>query len=178
MQAQKSTRRRRRQCLHCHQLFFPDPRTKGRQRYCIKAKCQTIRQRKNEKDWRNRNPDCLKYQRQLSLQWHKAHPNYSKQRRLENPRLLRQNRSQTRQRMRKIRSCKLFDKSKVILTQLAGNKSVKGYLTPGTKWLYLRLTKASPLSKAKAVWDNSGSHRQIVRSLPKERLYELSGILE
>ena len=60
-------RARRRRCLNCNELFDPDPRTKGKQRYCSKAECQTVRQMKNEKDWYRRNPDCLADQKRKWL---------------------------------------------------------------------------------------------------------------
>ncbi|MFH1856208.1 MAG: hypothetical protein ABH836_03125, partial [Candidatus Omnitrophota bacterium] len=44
--------------------------------------------RRNEKDWRKRNPDCVNYQYKQTRQWNKAHPDYSGQRRKNNPELL------------------------------------------------------------------------------------------
>ncbi len=146
-QVNMPSRTRQKRCIRCGELFVPDPRTKGHQRYCSRSECQTKRQRQNEKGWRMKNPDCLDDQREQSRLWHKAHPEYSRHRLLENPRLAQKNRDQTRLRMRKIRTQKLFDKSKVILTQLVEGQADQCYLTQGYRWLMVRLTKASPLSR-------------------------------
>jgi len=170
----KATRRRR--CQFCGELFDPDPRTKGRQRYCSKDACQTKRQRQNEKAWRLNNPECLQEQYERSRIWYKDHPDYSRQRRLTNPQVLEENRVQTKARMRKIRTKELFDKSKVILTQLAGGKADKYYLTQGYKWLLVRLTKASLLSRAGIVCNTHNRFKRVAKHLPQGRLYELSSV--
>ena len=167
---------RRKHCKYCGELFEPDPRTKGKQRYCSKTACQSKRQRLNELTWRLNNPDCLQEQYERSRLWYRARPNYSRQRRTVNPRLLQENRSQTRIRMRKIRTKELFDKSKSILTQLAGGKEDKYYLTQGHKWLLVRLTKASLLSRAGIACDNRRRFKQVTNFLPQGRLYELSSV--
>lgn len=175
-QANKPSRTRQKRCRWCGALFEPDPRTKGRQRYCSKPACQTIRQRQNERIWRMENPDCLDYQRGQSRLWHKAHPDYSRLRRMENPLILRKNRDDTLLRMRVIRRQKLFDKSKVILTQLVERQADKCYLTQGSRWLMMRLTKASPLSRLMYMSDNRARLKRVVNRLPRGHLYDLSGI--
>ena len=174
----KPKRQRQKRCKCCGELFQPNTRTKGKQRYCSKPECQAIRQRKNEKDWRKRNPDCVEYQYQQTRQWNSVHSDYSRQKRSQNPQLLKHNRAQTRNRMQKIRAKQMFDKSKVILTQLIGGKADKCYLTRGSKWLHVRLTKASPLSKRGSVGDNRSICKRVANRLPKGRLYNLSCILE
>jgi len=173
MQA-KPKRTRRKRCLSCRGLFDPDPRTKGRQRYCSRSECQTKRQRHNEQDWRARNPDCLAYQREQSRQWHRDHPDYSQQRRANDVELLAHNRDQTRVRMRTMRGKRMFDKSKVILTQLAGGKLDKCCLTRGGKGLYVCLTKASPLSRRGALRDNRSRFKRVANRLPRGRVYDLA----
>jgi len=175
-QADQLSRNRRRRCQFCGELFNPDPRTKGKQRYCSKAACQSKRQRLNEKAWRLNNPDCLQEQYERSRLWYEAHPDYSRQRRKNNPELLQENRDQTKARMRKIRIKELFDKSKSILTQLAGGKEDKYYLTQGYKWLLVRLTKASLLSRAGLVCNNHNRFKRVEKHLPRGRLYELSSV--
>jgi hypothetical protein len=172
----KPSRTRQKRCRWCGALFKQDPRAKGRQRYCSKPACQTKRQRLNEKSWRIKNPDCLDYQREQSRLWHKAHPDYNRLRRLENPLTLRKNRNDTLLRMRKIRSQKLFDKSKVILTQLVERQADKCYLTHGSRWLMVRLTKASPLSRLIYMSDNHVRLKRVANRLPRGHLYDLSGI--
>ena len=173
MQA-KPLRKRRRRCKSCHELFDTEPRTRGNQKYCSKAECQTKRQRLNEEEWRMRNPDCLAYQQEQSRKWHKDHPDYSRQRRANDPELLKHNRDQSRERMQKIRGKRMFDKSKVILTELTGTKVDNCYLTHGGKGLYVRLTKASPLSKSGSLKDNRQRFKRVVNRMPKGRLYHLS----
>ena len=175
-QANKPSRTRQKRCRCCGELFDPDSRTKGRQRYCSKRACQTKRQRLNESAWRIKNPDCLDYQREQSRLWHKDHPEYSRHRRLENPHLTRKNRNDTFLRMRKFRSQKLFDKSKVILTELVEGQADKCYLTQGSRWLMMRLTKASPLSRLPFMGDNRSRLKRVVNRLPRGHLYDLSGV--
>lgn len=175
-QAHPPAHARRKHCKYCGVLFESDPRTKGKQRYCSKSACQTQRQRQNELDWQTRNPDCLQEQYERSRLWYKARPDYSRQRRTANPGFAQENRDQTKVRMQKIRGKRVFDKSKSILTQLVGGKPDKCCLTQGPKWLMVRLTKASPLSKPGSVWDNRSQLKYTANCLPKSRLYELSGI--
>lgn len=175
-QANQPSHTRRRRCQFCKELFEPDPRTKGKQRYCSKQSCQSKRQRQNEKAWRLKNPECLQEQYERSRLWYEVRPDYSRQRRKNNPKLLQENRSQTKARMRKIRAKGLFDKSKSILTQLAGSKEDKYYLTQGHKWLLVRLTKASLLSRSGFICDNRNRLKQVANHLPQGRLYELSSV--
>ena len=174
MQAQKLSSKRRNRCLGCHRLFEPDPRTKEKQKYCSRQSCQRERQRKNERDWRRQNPECLLRQYERTRLWNKAHPEYSRQRRTKYPKLQQANREQTRERMRKIRQTRQFDKSKAILAQLTGIQADKCYLTRGRRWIYIRLTKASPLSKAGFLRDNNRNVKQVINRMPKGRLYDLS----
>jgi hypothetical protein len=176
MPSTRRPRTRRRRCKSCDGLFDPDPRTKSKQRYCSRSECQTKRQRQNEKDWRVRNPDCLVYQQEQSRQWHRNHPDYSHQRRVNDPEVLEHNRDQSRVRMQKIRGERMFDKSKVILTQLTGGKEDNCYLTHGGKGLYVRLTKASPLSRRGALRDNRHRFKRVANRLPKGRVYDLAEV--
>ena len=166
--------KRQKRCQACHQLFDPDPRTKGKQRYCSQESCQKKRQRKNERNWRRQNPKCLQRQYEFTRLWYKAHPDYSRRRREKDPYLLRANREQTRRRMQKIRQKRRFDKSKVILTLLADIKADKCYLARGYRWLHIRLTKASPLTASRLMWNNQANIKRILNRLPRGRLYDLS----
>jgi len=87
------------------------------------------------------------------------------------------NRDDTRTRMRKIRSQRMFDKSKVMLTELTDRQADKCYLTHGYRWLMVRLTKASPLSRLPFMGDNRLRLKRAVNRLPRGGLYDLSGIL-
>jgi hypothetical protein len=61
------------------------------------------------------------------------------------------------------------------LTQLVGNKADKSCLIRG-RWLFLRLTRASPLSKSWRVGHTGQRLKRVANRLPKGQLYDLSGI--
>lgn len=170
--------KRDKRCLSCQELFQPNLRTKGKQKYCSKKDCQKKRQRKNEKDWRKKNPECVQLQYEQTRQWFNLHPEYSDQRRAKNPQLLEDNRDQTRKRMEKLRTKQLFDKSKVILTQVVGDTPDKCYLARGGSWLFVRLTKASPLSRLRNLGHTLGIGKSVVNRLPQGRLYEMPPFFE
>jgi hypothetical protein len=115
------------------------------------------------------------YQQGQVRAWHKARPDYSRKRRASDPALTMGNRIQTRIRMRDRRFRSVFDKSKPILTQLIGKTRDKCCLISG-QWLYLRLTKASPLSKPWRVRHTGLRLKRIINRLPRGRLYDLSGL--
>jgi hypothetical protein len=175
-QAFLPSRLKRKRCPHCQSLFEPDPRAKNRQTYCSKPSCQKKRQRLNERAWRMKNPDSLAYQQGQSRAWYKDHPDYSRKRRSADPELVLRNRRQTRQWMRDFRFICLFDKSKEMITQLVGRNKDKSCLVWG-QWLFLRLTKASPLSKPWRVRHTGEKLKQITHPLPRGRPYDLSGLL-
>lgn len=169
---------RRKRCKSCNELFDPDRRTKGRQRYCSKSRCQSIRQRLNEKSWRERNPECVAYNQEQVRKWFKDHPGYSSQRRKIQPGVAIKNRNDTCLRLSNKRAKNMFDKSKSILTQLIGNSNDKCYLAHGGKGVYICLTKASPLSKRGSLIDNRKGFKRIANCLPQGRLYDLSAVLK
>jgi len=166
--------KRQKRCHGCHDLFTPDPRTKGKQGYCSREACQKKRQRLNEKAWRKRNPDCVKEQQKQTREWHKGRPEYSNLRRRRDPVLAERNRKQTRLRMRKLRDEKRFGKSKLILRQLTKNKGDKCYLDGSCRWIHVRLTKASTLLNMGILRDNRGKWKQVTKPLPRSKLYDLS----
>lgn len=173
MQGTKKIIRKQKRCVYCRALFMPDVRSKGCQRACSKTECQRKRQRANEREWRLRNLDCLSYQHEQSKAWHRRHPYYSRKRREENPELLLRNREQSRQRMRRIRGKKMFDKSKSILKQLVGGKTDKCYLTQGGRGIYVCLTKSSPLTRQGSLSYNRREFKRVANCLPKSKLYNL-----
>ena len=172
-QASPPPKPRRKRCRHCRDLFDPDPRSK-QQRHCSKAQCQTIRQRKNEKDWCRRHPEYVAVQKR---KWQQKHPGYSQQRRAADPELEQENRQESQLRMQNTRWKSAFDKSKSILTQLVGNDADKHCLIQG-RWLFLRLTRASPLSKPWQVRHTGQRLKRVANRLPKGRLYDLSGMFQ
>ncbi len=172
--ANQPKKTRRRHCKYCDELFDPDPRAKERQRYCSKAQCQTMRQRQNEKDWRQDNPEATADQKR---KWQKNHPGYSQQRRAANHAMAEENRQDTKMRMQQMRWESMFDKSKVILTQMTGRKRDKCCLIRGN-WLFLRLIRASPLRKAAVIRHTGQRLKCVVNQLPKSKLYDLSGVIK
>lgn len=165
---------RRKHCKNCKELFESDPRAKERQKYCSKSQCQTVRQRKNENHWRQNNPEAVAYQKS---KWQKKHPGYSQQRRAADPQGQEKNRQDTKIRMQQRRWEAMFEKSKVILTQVVGNNSDKCCLIGG-HWLFLRLKRASPLRKAAVVMHTGWRLKRITNRLPKSKVYDLSGMFK
>ena len=165
---------KRKRCLSCRKLFDLNPRTKNHQHYCSKAECQAIRQRKNEKDWYWRNPDCVADQKR---KWQQKHPGYSQQRRVADPAMADKNRQDTKIRMQQIRWEDMFDKSKPILTQVVGRNTDNCCLMRGN-WLFLRLTRASLWLKAAVMRHTGKKLKRVANRLPKSRLYDLSGMIK
>ena len=118
----------------------------------------------------------MAYQQEQSRQWHKARPHYSHQRRKDCPVIETKNRNATRLRMRQMRQQRMFDKSKSILKQLIGGYALKCYISHKSRWLMLRLTKASPLSRLALIRDNPNKLRRLISNWPKAKLYDLSGL--
>jgi len=172
--ANQPKKTRRRHCKCCDELFDPDPRAKERQRYCSKAQCQTVRQMQNQKDWCLNNPKVVAYDKR---RWRQNHPGYSQQRRVANPAMAEQNRQNTKIRMQQTRSRSKFDKSKVILTQVVDKNADKCCLMRG-HWLFLRLTRVSPLRKAAVMVHTGKRLKRVANQLPKSELYDLSGMIK
>jgi hypothetical protein len=174
-EANQPKKSRRRHCKCCDELFDSDPRAKEQQRYCSKAQCQTFRQRQNEKDWCRNNPEAVAHQKS---KWQKKHPEHSGQRRAHDPELAQKNRQNTKIRMQNMRANVVFDKSKPILTQVVGRSADKCCLMRGN-WLFLRLTRASPWTKAAVMRHTSGKRlKRVANRLPKSKLYDLTGVLK
>ena len=73
---------RRRKCLHCKELFLPNPRAAEWQRYCLKGECRKARKRAVQRAWLAK-PENRNYFRDASnaqrvRDWQKAHPGYWK----------------------------------------------------------------------------------------------------
>ena len=172
--AKQPKRTRRKHCKYCDEFFDADPRAKGRQRYCSKAQCQTARQMQNQKDWCRDNPEVVAYDKR---RWQQKHPGYSCQRRVADPAMAEQNRQDTKIRMQQMRSKAVFDKSKVILTQVIDKNVDKCCLIRGG-WLFLRLTRVSPLRRAAIMRHTGHGLKQVANQLPKGKLYDLSGVIK
>ena len=127
------------QCPCCKRKFLPDPRIGNRQRFCSRKACQQTRQRKNESDWRERNPDCVKVQ---NFKWRQQHPGYLQEWRTLHPEAVERNRMFMRRHMRRIRERKMFEKSKEMHLQMTGRQG-DVYVSRGRTWLFARLKRAS-----------------------------------
>ena len=73
---------RRCKCQHCKQLFVPDFRNRGRQRYCALAACKQASKRARQQRWLSK-PENRDYFRsaenvQRVREWRKGHPGYWK----------------------------------------------------------------------------------------------------
>ena len=72
-----------RKCPHCHTFFKPNPRSKGRQKYCSQPDCQKVRKQISHKNWLKkpanqtyfRGPDNVR----RVQQWRANNPYYWKQ---------------------------------------------------------------------------------------------------
>lgn len=73
---------RRRCCLHCNELFRPDPRNRTRQRYCSQAACQKASKRASQARWlaKPANQDYFRgpANTERNRGWRAAHPGYWK----------------------------------------------------------------------------------------------------
>ena len=69
---------RKRNCLHCRQLFDPHPSTQHHQRYCANSTCQKVRKAIANRRFRQANPDYDKgpYNVERVRQWRRKNPTY------------------------------------------------------------------------------------------------------
>ena len=75
-----SPRRRRRKCLNCRTLFWPDPRNINKQRYCSEPDCRKASKAAAQKRWVNekRNRDYFRGEVHVKRvqEWRKKNPGY------------------------------------------------------------------------------------------------------
>lgn len=80
-------KRRRRKCLHCGELYHPDPRTRKCQRFCSNPDCKKASKRLSQQRWSQKpaNRDYFKGPEQVerTRAWRAAHPDYWKRPPLE-----------------------------------------------------------------------------------------------
>ena len=172
---QSKKRSRHKHCKNCHEHFTAERRASGRQKYCSKVTCQAVRQRKNEQNWCQKNPKVVAYDKSA---WLRKHPDYSRKRRAADPAMTEKNRQDTKIRMQKLRAKTMFDKNKSSLMQMVDRNADKYCLMRG-KWLFLRLTRVSPWTKAVMMRHTCGKAlKRITNRLPKSKLYDLTGLLK
>lgn len=169
-------RRRKRACLICRDKFYPDCRQRNRQYCCGRPSCQSKRRSRNNREWYLKNPDCLAYQQDLTRQWFLGHPDYPNAWRAAHPKVVLKNRQDTRQRMRKIRSKKLFEKTNSMFLEVLENKSDKCFLNARSGWMHLRLKKQTRYTEYGRLCQGMGHMPRIVRPFGKP-LYDLGRIM-
>lgn len=73
---------KRRICLHCHELFIPDPRNRHHQQYCSKLLCRKVSKQAAQKRWLSSSKGAGYFSGaenvQRVQQWREAHPGYWK----------------------------------------------------------------------------------------------------
>jgi len=71
---------KRRKCPCCKQLFLPDPRTQGRQRFCSREACQRASKAASQRRWFSKegNGDYFRGPREVERvrKWRRKHPGY------------------------------------------------------------------------------------------------------
>lgn len=169
-------RRRKRTCRICSQKFYPDCRQKNRQYCCGRSSCQSKRRSRNIRDWYLKNPDCLKYQQDLTRQWFLDHPGYRRHYRSAHPEAALKNRQDTRERMRGIRSRKLFEKTNSMFSEVVENKADKCFLNARSGWLHLRLKKQTRYTEYGRLCQDLGHAPRIMRPFG-QAMYDLGQIV-
>ena len=71
---------RRRKCLHCAELFRPDPRNLRHQRYCSKPECRKASKAASQRHWLTKAQNHDYYRGAANVErvraWRAAHPGY------------------------------------------------------------------------------------------------------
>lgn len=72
-------------CRHCGEMFEPDARNRGRQRYCMKAPCRKARKAASQRSWLSKEGNRDYFRGAANVErvrtWREAHPGYWKRRR-------------------------------------------------------------------------------------------------
>lgn len=91
-----------RRCPHCERVFLPSA-YRPQQVVCSQAECQRRRRAEYHRQKLRTDPEYRQVVRDSQKQWWDEHPDYQKQRRQQNPKLVESNRQQQRQRDQKRR---------------------------------------------------------------------------
>jgi len=76
---------KKKRCPYCKTYFTPHPSVGQRQRACEKTGCQKSRKAKNNKQWRQKNPEYSKGEYPRIKAWLAEHPGYLKHYRQNHP---------------------------------------------------------------------------------------------
>ncbi len=104
--------RRRRRCVVCDELFWPDVRVKSRQKACSRPRCQSVRHAR------------------ACAAWKKAHPGYDEDRRVEHKAYRRDVAQGVRRPKRRPKQPAVSERDER-LTQAAGRQSLEFDLVAG-----------------------------------------------
>jgi len=78
----RKERLRKRNCLHCKELFLPDYRNRNHQRYCSKPQCRHSSKKASQQKWLSSEKGKGYFQNADNVlrvrQWREAHPGYCK----------------------------------------------------------------------------------------------------
>lgn len=73
-------KKRRRKCLHCRELFRPDPRNRYHQRYCSKPQCRRASKTASQRRWLGKSLNRDYFRGPVHVErvraWRTAHPGY------------------------------------------------------------------------------------------------------
>lgn len=73
-------RHRRRKCLHCNELYFPDYRNLRHQRYCSKPQCRAASKKASQQKYLASDKGCGYFTGEINVKrvqdWRKSHPQY------------------------------------------------------------------------------------------------------
>jgi len=82
----KSSGTRKRKCLNCGKMFIPDPRSKGRQRYCGEKECRKASHRASSRKYyrkKRKDPAWMAAQSQRVRNWQKENPRKAKRKKFK-----------------------------------------------------------------------------------------------
>lgn len=86
-----SSRRKQHKCRGCRELFFPDYRNVGHQRYCGKPDCRKLSKKASQRRWLRKPENWDVFRGSANAErvrrWREAHPGYWKGRKHKPPRL-------------------------------------------------------------------------------------------
>jgi hypothetical protein len=72
--------RKREKCRHCKRLFEPDPRNRGRQKYCYRPECRKDSKRRSQKRWLKKPENRGYFSGPTNVErvreWRRKHPGY------------------------------------------------------------------------------------------------------
>ena len=174
IQIDQNNRRVRKQCLCCKKKFTPDPHVGQRQKYCSEKQCQSKRLRLTKCAWLQK-AENKKFRKAQQRRWRKSHLGYFKQWRKKHPSSVRRNKEITRKRMRRMRRCRMFEKSIELRSQIVRSKG-DIYTNRETTMILMCLKRGCGLSKA---WGQGYAYKRIQSGplrLPQGQLYKVSGV--